>query len=215
MLIDTFREAELFVQKQYPNELATVYSFLKSNPEWIGKQDFLRQYVHVVYCSGFKYSVVVQNWANIEHAWMGFDPYEIRDNLEWCKAQASKIINHKGKIKAIAETSVWLTKITGTYLTQFILDAQKKIDLFKRLGYIGDITKYHLGICMGFDVIKPDVHVQRIADHYDMDPFKMCEQLSEQTGLPKRVVDAILWRAAEQGSIHLTNEEKDNAVASS
>ena len=209
MLIDTFHEAEAFVRKNHPNELATVNQFLQTNPEWIGKQDFLRQYTHVVYCSGFKYSVVVKRWADIEHAWLGFDPYGIRDHTDWCKKEASKIINHKGKIKAIAETSVWLTKITGTYLTQFILDAQKKIDLFKRLGYIGDITKYHLGICMGFDVIKPDVHVQRIADYYEMDPFKMCEELSEQIGLSKRMVDAILWRAAEQGVIHLKGESEE------
>jgi len=208
-LIDTFHEAETFVKTNYPGELATVNQFLQTNPEWIGKQDFLRQYVHVVYCSGFKYSVVVKRWEEIEHAWCGFDPFEIRDNMDRCKEQASKIINHKGKIKAIAETSVWLTKITGTYLTQFILDAQKKIDIFKRLGYIGDITKYHLGICMGFDIIKPDVHVQRIADYYDMDPFKMCEELSEKTGLSKRMVDAILWRAAEQGVIHLKESKPD------
>ena len=60
---------------------------------------------------------------------------------------------------------------------------------------------------MGFDVIKPDVHVQRIADYYDMDPFKMCEELSEQTGLPKRMIDAILWRAAEQGQIAIKTKQ--------
>jgi len=210
--LEVFHEAETFVKTNYPRELAEVHRFLDINPEHIGKTDFFIQYTHVVYCSGFKYSVVVKNWDKIADAWCQFDPYEVAENIETCKEKASQIINHQGKIKAIADTAQWLSKISGTYLTRFILDAQKKIDLFKRLGYIGDVTKYHLGICMGFDVIKPDVHLQRIADHFNLDPFEMCDVLSQQTGHPKRVVDAILWRASEQGSVHLSSKPKDDSI---
>lgn len=202
-VISVFHDAESFVKTNYPRELDEVNRFLDINPEHIGKTDFFSQYTHVVYCSGFKYSVVVKNWDQIADAWCNFNPHEVAENINTCKEKASKIINHKGKINAIANTAQWLNKVSGTYLTQFILDAQKKIDLFKQLDYIGDVTKYHLGICMGFDVIKPDVHIQRLADHYDLDPFEMCETLSEQTGYPRRVVDAILWRASEQGHVHL------------
>lgn len=208
-LLDVFHDAERFVKTRYPGELTEVQRFLDINPEHIGKTDFFIQYTHVVYCSGFKYSVVVKNWDQIADAWCYFSPHEVAENIDACKEKASKIINHQGKINAIANTAQWLDKVSGTYLTQFILDAQKKIDLFKRLDYIGDVTKYHLGICMGFDVIKPDVHIQRIADHFNMDPFKMCEALSQETGHPKRVVDAILWRAAEQGRIRLSSNPKD------
>jgi len=209
MIVDLFHDAEAFVKTHYPGELDEVHRFLSINPEHIGKTDFFIQYVHVVYCSGFKYQVVVKNWDRIADAWCDFSPHRVVENLDSCKEKASKIINHKGKINAIANTAKWLDKISGTYLTHFILDAQKKIDLFKRLDYIGNVTKYHLGICMGFDVIKPDVHIQRIAHYFNMDPFEMCGTLSQQTGYPKRVVDAILWRAAEQGHIHFTNEAKE------
>ena len=203
-MLNLFNEAEKYVKTYHPYELDEVNRFLSINPEHIGKTDFFTQYVHVVYCSGFKYQVVVKNWEKIADAWCYFSPSKVCENLDLCKTKARKIINHKGKINAISNTALWLNKISGTQLTQFILDAQKKIDLFKQLDYIGDITKYHLGICMGFDVIKPDIHIQRIANHFNMNPFEMCEILSKQTGHPKRVVDAILWRAAEQGAVRLS-----------
>ena len=205
-LMVLFATAQNYVETYYMEELETVEKFLEINPEDIDKQFFYAQYTHVVYCSGFRWSVVVEKWPRIERAYRNFDAEAVKRNRDQVQAEASLIINHKGKIKAILDTAEWLTNVSPEYLTRFIKDASQNIDMFKRLGYIGDITKYHLGLCMGFDIAKPDVHIQRLADRFNMDPFQMCKQIAGETGLTVRKVDAILWRAAEQGAIRVSSD---------
>ena len=117
------------------------------------------------------------------------------------KKEALKIINYERKIDAIIKTTKWLHETSESEFKRFLLDAQKDIKIFKQLDYIGDITKYHLALCLGFNVAKPDVHLTRIAGHFNKDPLELCKKLSQETGYPVRIVDAILWRAAERGII--------------
>lgn len=208
-LIQTFHDAEAFVKSHFPQELDAVYRFLSIELSDIDKEFFFLQYIHVVYCSGFKYEVVVKHWPQIQNAYYDFDYEKVDKNRDRSKQAALQIIRHQGKIAAILETASWLTHCDEKYFRTFLELASKKIDTFESLPYIGKVTKYHLGLCMGFDVVKPDVHIQRLADHYGLDPFEMCETLSEQTGYPRRVVDAILWRASKQGHIHLVATTKE------
>jgi len=208
-VLDVFHDAEAFVKSNYSEELEDVYKFLSIKLSDIDKEFFFLQYIHVVYCSGFKYEIVVKHWNQIQNAYYNFDYEKVHENRDRVIKSALQIIRHHGKIAAILETASWLTHSTEEYFRTFLELASKKIETFESLPYIGKVTKYHLGLCMGFDVVKPDVHIQRLADHYGLDPFEMCETLSEQTGYPRRVVDAILWRASEQGRVRLSSNPMD------
>ena len=199
--IEVFEIAKNYIISNYPSDIETAMEFLKINLDEVDKTFFMRQYIHVVYCSGFKYQIVSDRWNDIEDVYYYFDPPSIVLFTDTIREEAMKIIGHRKKIEAILSTAKWLNILSEDKFKQFLQDAKKNIDLFKQLNYIGDITKYHLALCLGFDVSKPDVHITRIANRFNEDPLELCETLSKKTGYPVRIVDAILWRAAERGVI--------------
>lgn len=206
-LLAVFKKAYEYVTTNHPEDLEEAREFLKINIEEVSKEFFFRQYVHVVYCSGFRYATVKAKWPEIEKTYLNFDYSKVTKHGMFVEQQASKIINHKGKIKAILRTARLLHTTPDDRFTMFLRRVKTDIDTLTELSYIGDVTKYHLGFCLGLDVAKPDVHVQRLADHYRTDPLSMVQQLAKATKQPVRIVDAVIWRASEQGVIHWVNPE--------
>lgn len=199
--MEVFEIAKRYIIANYPSDIDTAIEFLKINLDEVDKTFFMGQYTHVVYCSGFKYQIVSERWGEIEDAYYFFDLPSIVLFTDSIREEAMKIIGHRKKIEAILSTAKWLNILSDEKFKRFLKDAEKNIDFFKQLSYIGDITKYHLALCLGFDVSKPDVHITRIANRFNEDPLELCKTLSKKTGYPVRIVDAILWRAAERGVI--------------
>ena len=197
--LDLFRVAEGFVLQHFKEDIETAKEFLKISLDAVGKGFFMCQYAHVVYCSGFRYEIVSRRWDEILDAYHDFDLEYIVLFSDQVRAEAMKIIAHKRKIEAILDTAKRVRNMSEATFKQFLFDCEKNLDLFKRLDYIGDVTKYHIALCLGLDVSKPDVHITRIANHFNQDPLSFCRDLAEETGYPVRIVDAILWRAAERG----------------
>ncbi len=104
---------------------------------------------------------------------------------------------HKGKVNAI----LYVLANQKTVFNEYFLvreDLTTVLPFLGSLPYIGKITKFHLARNLGFDCIKPDRHLVRIAKQYNLSPEKLCENLSNQTGDRLGVVDAVLWRCANQ-----------------
>ena len=188
--------------QHYYSEIENARELLKIKLEEVNKHYFMTQYTHVVYCSGFRWEIVDRKWLDIIKVYYYFDLDLMVENTNEIRDKAKEIIGHKRKIEAILSTAKWLRRLSEEQFRRFLLDGGKNVDLFKRLDYIGDITKYHLAFCLGVDVSKPDVHIARFANHFNRDPLTVCKELSEETGHPIRIVDAILWRAAERGVLN-------------
>ena len=73
--------------------------------------------------------------------------------------------------------------------------ADDKLAFCAALPWIGPITKYHLAKNFGADVVKPDVHLQRLAAAHETTPDALCADLAEKTGYRKATIDTLLWRA--------------------
>lgn len=84
-------------------------------------------------------------------------------------------------------------------LYQEFLASEDKLAYCETLPHIGGITKYHLAKNCGIDTAKPDVHLQRLADHEGTTAHELCERLAEATGWRTATVDLILWRACASG----------------
>ena len=95
------------------------------------------------------------------------------------------------KVNAI--NYVWLFK--DHYFEEY-QKAEDTLEFCGTLPYMGDIIKYHLAKNLGFDCIKPDRHLVRIAEKYETDPFTMCQKLSDRLGDSLNTVDTVIWRAA-------------------
>ncbi len=65
------------------------------------------------------------------------------------------------------------------------------------LPFIGGITKYHLARNLGMDVVKPDIHLVRMANWYGFtDTTLFCESLGLELKTSYRLgtLDLIAWR---------------------
>lgn len=146
-------------------------------------QVFCWEYIWVVINAGMKNQIARQIFDKVRVALFG-------------GKSASSVFHHEGKAKAI-------DKMWATYQKEFVWyqQADDKIAHLKSLPWIGDITKYHLAKNLGFDVAKPDRHLERISKQYNTTPLNLCEKLSKETGYRIATVDLIIWRAANLGMI--------------
>lgn len=144
---------------------------------------FAREAIFVICNSGMKNTVAQRIYDRVMLA--------IADGQS-----ASAAFGHPGKAKAIDR--IWAER--DRYFRSYMA-ASNKVRFCGSLPYIGEITQYHLAKNFGADVAKPDVHLQRLADHYGMTAQGLCETLAAQSGLKTRTVDLLLWRACAEGVI--------------
>lgn len=111
------------------------------------------------------------------------------------KDEGSDTIGHLGKRKAIKEMEQ-----KDDFIPLFIKKLQngtdeEKIELLGQLGWIGNITKYHLARNLGIDCAKPDRHLVRLAEKFGYDNVQdMCKFISKCVGDRIGTVDVVLWR---------------------
>ena len=100
------------------------------------------------------------------------------------------VVGHLGKRKAIQramrEYPNWFAAVQRS---------ADPIEYLKTFPWIGDITKYHLARNIGFDCVKPDRHLVRLAEHFKFNsPLEMCEAIRELIPEKLGVIDVVLWR---------------------
>lgn len=109
---------------------------------------------------------------------------------------ASTAFGHPGKSAAIDLIWSGREELLADYLA-----AEDKIAWLAELPWIGPITKYHCARNFGLDFVKPDRHLERIAEAEGTTPADLCAVLAEASGDRVGTVDYVLWRAAERGLI--------------
>ena len=111
----------------------------------------------------------------------------------------SEAFHHPGKSAAIQK--LWDER--DAYFQKFrSVSSQDILEFCGSLPWIGPITKNHLAKNCGVDCAKPDRHLIRIADRYNMAPQELCENLARETGDRIATVDIVLWRSAELGIVY-------------
>jgi len=213
-----FIKAEAFVRENYPEDLEWSKHQVSVEPlEEIDKAIFLREYAYVVYCSGFKQSTVEKHWPDLYKTYHEFNPALISQSKEQTRERALKYIGNKRKVESVLNTAEQLKDMTwGNWINykQQIKDSVPGFDILEELPFIGPKTKFHLARNMGFNVAKPDRHLERIAAAYKMTTASMCKYLSEKseelTGIHYDVhtIDSIFWRAASEGETSWDSESE-------
>lgn len=144
--------------------------------------DFAVEVVWVILCSGMKEQVarIIQTrvWAAINSG----QPVQ------------GNVLGKSGKARAI--DTIWRTRAR---LFRDFREAANKVEFCRSLPWIGDITKWHLAKNLGVDCAKPDVHLVRVATHYQTTPAALCAGLSAATGDRVATVDIVIWRACNLG----------------
>jgi len=140
--------------------------------------DFLSEYIFVVCNSGMKSQIARVIFDKIIVA--------INNNIPvWL------VFKNFHKVNAITH----VLGLKNHYFNQY-LEADDTLEFCSTLPYMGDIIKYHLAKNFGYDCVKPDRHLERIAKNYNTNPFKMCQKVSDIVGDNLNTVDTVIWRAA-------------------
>lgn len=144
---------------------------------------FAREAIFVICNSGMKFTIAKRIFDRCMWALDGGTP-------------VIEVFGHKGKAAAIER--IWRER---TALFEAYIAAGDKLAWLETLPWIGGVTKFHLAKNFGLDVVKPDVHLARLAEVYGTTPQELCERLAAAADLRVATVDTLLWRACAVGVV--------------
>jgi hypothetical protein len=102
---------------------------------------------------------------------------------------------HAGKINAIAQLAERLRR-DGINEIKRRIDAEG-IKYLQTFAFLGPATSLHLAKNLGYDVVKPDRHLKRVAAALGVEnPAELCRIISSVVGDRLAVVDLVIWRYA-------------------
>lgn len=181
-------------------ELRAYYKRLEGlRPGSIKAEDFWAEYVWVVYVPGLSAHVVAQLWPRLLPA---VGAWHEREAIGPLLKRLEGINRNFAKADAVTKCRDMLHAWGWSNFRDGFL---KKVDSMEALPMVGKVTKYHLARNLGHDVVKPDIHLERLARAYGYEsPLALCRQISEDLGIRIGCVDLALWAyCAAAGTEHL------------
>ena len=150
---------------------------------------FWADYIWVTCTSGFRASVVTKLHPRLMDAYGPWDFGMTSRDFFWKRVR--RILANERKFSAVLKCRELLRRLGWeAFKDEYLMSPEA----MQRLPFIGPITKHHLARNLGFDYAKVDLHLVRLAEHFDFaDPESMCAYLSGLSGERCGVVDFILW----------------------
>lgn len=150
--------------------------------------NFWSEYVWTVYASGFNAKVLTPKFQQIMKIVGSWDAPQIWD-IMWIRL--STVIANKRKANAVAKCRDLMCRLGWDEFREKYCGSAEAL---KALPFIGGITCFHLARNIGIDCVKPDLHLMRLANHFQFEsPETMCDFLSELFEERVGVVDFVLW----------------------
>lgn len=167
------------------------------DPQSFTEEDLLRDVAWVILNSGFRNTTAKKLWPGIDHAFFYFESADVvMRHRQQCIDDALKVLNHQGKIEAMAKAAEIVQKKGFMELRASII--ADPIPTLLQFPFIGNIVVFHLAKNLGFiHLAKPDRHLVRIAGAFGFTGAQeFCESLAEYCNMPVSCVDLIIWRYA-------------------
>lgn len=217
-IYELYLDACEWVAENFFSDIVWVEKVL--SPEYtksITPELFLSNYAYVVLCSGFRNKTGEAAWLRMNEDTGGWHLDNFcNKSVGIVKALFLSYFNNESKVSAICGVGAWLYKdgirvVPFAHFKNLMNDLNEStIHTLQRFPFIGPVTQYHLARNLGVDCIKPDIWLERIAKKYNYeDPFTMCNDLKTRFGAKLGMIDAVLWRYAEQGKIEFEPEKID------
>lgn len=200
--VQLFNEAEEFLRK---NGFGGEIDWCDKRPPFdnVDDQCFLREYAWVVFNSGMRNSVIQAKWEALRQAFHFFIPSAMVKDPKKIYTNARKVFANERKINAVLEMAHYIVR-HGFEATMRAKIQADPLGFLEQFSFIGKITKFHLARNLGFEYIKPDRHMERLAAKYEMTPAELCNLIHEKTGRRLGAIDVVLWRFMEQkGQTHI------------
>ena len=161
--------------------------------------DFLREGAWVILCTGFRERVVRKIFGNLSICFCNWSSASsIMEYKDICRQTALDVFRNEKKISAIIDLASTVYNDGFERIRTGVIN--DPIVTLRSFDYIGPVTAFHFAKNLGFQVAKPDRHLQRVAAMNGfLDAHELCSVISEYTREPISVVDGVLWRLSELG----------------
>lgn len=188
-----FIAKETVIREGYEKEIEWQRNVSLNN---LTESKFLKESAWVILSSGMNEIVIRKVFPKITNAFFNWESSEtIYRNQSDCLESALNIFNNPKKIKAIIEIAKEISDVGFDRSLEFI--ENEGVSYLTKFPYIGPATSYHLAKNIGFNVVKPDRHLVRVAKSAGYaDPHDLCSDLSEIVGDDIRIIDLVIWRYA-------------------
>ena len=156
----------------------------------LDEKEFLRQYCHVVFTSGFREAVVQKHFERITKVFKHFDPKAVA-RMKWAPLEKLPIPNKK-KANGFLQGAKMVHREGWDGFKKRL--KREGPDMLRELGGIGPITKKHLAMIIGLaDIAKDDVHLMRRAKDCNASVDELVAFLAAEYKMQPRQVDIVLW----------------------
>lgn len=202
--IELFEQAELFVRE---NGFGWEVDWCdhRASFDKVEESDFLREYAWVVLNSGMSNKVINSKWQQLSAIFLQFEPHQVAESAKAIRIAALLVFGNRRKIDAILFVAQKICDEGFPTIKKKV--KQNTLSYLFTLPFIGPITKFHLARNLGFDFIKPDRHLVKLASKYGMHAFELCDLIHKKTKRRLGTIDVILWRFCEQkGQVRLLGE---------
>lgn len=164
------------------------------NPDEVEDAFFLTELAWCIYNAGMKEYVVRSKWNDITRIFSDFDAHAIIAMKEHIPKMIKPIFNHQGKCAAVIQGAEKIlhegpmkNKLRG-------MSEMAALQYLQEFPYIGKITCYHIARNIGFDVVKPDRHLVRLAEAFHTTPDLLVDHIAALTGKRRGFIDFVLWQ---------------------
>jgi hypothetical protein len=166
----------------------------RSCPDTFSESTFLREVAWVVLCSGLREAVVRRVFDYVSLCYCDWESAAaISEAGSACVFAASAAFAHRAKLNALVDIARRVEHVGfDTLKTGILCDP---IATLRQFPFIGPVTVWHLAKNLGFNAVKPDRHLVRIAGRFGFEhPNAFCAVIAEASGDPVKVVDLVVWR---------------------
>ena len=165
--------------------------FVPMKFEDVGLKAFLRQYLWVIYVSGFRNAVVEKHFDSLKIGFHDLDLDRIAA-LESIDARTLPIRNQR-KADAFLEGCRLIHREGWDAFKERLREARRAT--LSELPFMGPATSRHMALALGIeDTEKPDTWIIQCAAKCSTTVEQMVTFLSTEYGLSRQRVDAYLWQ---------------------
>lgn len=172
---ELYPAASAWAEEHYAGQIKWVRGVVS---EPITKERFWREYCWCSLVSGFNAARVTKFFPAFM-AVAGEDPEKSK-----CTAEDLQVVfGNKNKTRGIIKCR---NIITGYGWRRFCEKyvQPKNVDLLNGLPNVGPVISHHLARNLGIDTVKPDLHLNRLANYYDFgSALEMCQMMQKRFGV--------------------------------
>lgn len=203
--------ADDYVKKHRLEEFRNIWgAFEKASEKNITEHYFMREYVWCVYVAGFSAKVIATKIDallrahKIEDDKGNFLPIT-PETYVTDFTEIYKVFGNKNKAKAVQELRKIISEDSWDLFEHKA--SSRDPEQYWGLPGIGPTLACHLARNLGnLRVVKPDIHLQRLSDHYGYeDPLDMCRTVAPQQ--LEGLTDLVLWIAAADNGTKIDDSE--------